>query len=146
MYKRQVLDYDIDVTAPSSVRRGRPIDIDISLVGAEPSEAGYRYGAAIIYGDAYNGGIELTSDGTVPGTTLTGNGVVLIEGMADRVFKVAGVGLANIDKDIIAEDLRSAVGDYRVSVGYSDVTSETEASLSLSTEDLWWNLHRGVGL
>ena len=131
----EVLDYRVDVTAPSSVRRGRPVDVRVRLIDAPKSEKGYRYGALIIYEPTYRATVRLETNGTVPGTTLTANGALLLNGTAERTFLIAGVGLTAIDKNLIAERIVTAFGANRVSIGFSDVTGETEASLSLMTDE-----------
>lgn len=128
----EVLDYSSIVTAPTSVTEGESIDIDISLTGAPAGN--YRYGAALIRKEVYEMTLSLTSDGTVPGTKLTGNGAVLIEGKeTSKAFYIAGVGLKNVDKDIVRERIVEAFGANNVSIGFSDVTPATSASLSLAT-------------
>jgi methanogen extracellular protein (TIGR04279 family) len=131
----EVLDYKVDVTAPSSVTRGKPVDIRVKLTGAPKSEKGYRYGALIIYEPAYSVTVRLETNGTVPGTTLTANGALLLNGTAERTFLIAGVGLTAINKNLIAERTVTAFGANRVSIGFSDVTNETEVSLSLMTDE-----------
>jgi methanogen extracellular protein (TIGR04279 family) len=128
----EVLDYRCNVTAATSVTQGEALDINISLIGVS-TPGNYRYGAALIRKDAYSATVTLTSDGTVPGTTLKGNNAVLIEGKSDRQFYIAGVGLNNVNKDVLRERIIEAFGANNVSVGFTDVTSNTSATLSLAT-------------
>jgi len=132
----EVLDYSIEVSAPSSVTRGDRVRVNINLVDAPQSETGYRYGALMIHEDAYNVLLELSTDGTVPGTTLTANGASLLTGTAERTFLIAGVGLSNINKDVIYEKIASAVSSKKVLMSFMDVTSSTSATIYLMTEGM----------
>lgn len=129
----EVLDYSMIVSAPSSVTIGNPVNVNINL-NAPQSSTGYRYGALIIYEPSYMVEIKLETNGTVPGTIATGNGVVLINGTANRVFKIAGIGLEKINKEFISQNIGKAFGANNVSISFTDIINSNSTSLSLMTD------------
>ena len=130
----EVLDYGIDVDAPSTVAGGNIAYVKVNLDAPE-SATGYRYGALIIHEDAYDLQMNLLTDGTVPGTNLTTNGATLLNGTADtRTFLIAGVGLNNIDAETISNIIKKAVEANKMSVSYTEITEKNSATIPLMTD------------
>jgi len=136
----EVLDYQVSLTASSSVLSGSFLDVDVSLVDAsESSTSGYRYGAALIHRDAYSGVGTLLSDGTVAGTNVTVNGVFVNGSSSPLSFNIGGTEVAKVGDvtvDFLVGRLSELVDSDKLSLGYSDKKAGTSASLSLSTDGL----------
>lgn len=121
----EVLDYDIDVEAPSSVILNEFVDLDVNHSGPE-SSTGYRYGAFMVHEDSYRAEVLVRSDGSLDGTNATVNGCLLVNG--------SDLKLSNLNTDYLQTKLAEAFGGDNISVAFSDPVNSTQASLSLATD------------
>jgi|Deesub1362A_J573_1020465.scaffolds.fasta_scaffold03261_2 methanogen extracellular protein (TIGR04279 family) len=125
----EVLDYASTLTAPSSAYVGDILQATMTLSGA-PS-GNYRFGGALIHEDAYSATLKFTCEGNKSSTKLTADGVSLAES-----WKIAGVGLSNVNASIAKEKIEGIIGANKGSVVYKTVTSSTSQTLSFVTSGL----------
>lgn len=117
----EVLEYELNITA--SISNFLDISVELNASGS------YTYGAALIHNDSYSCTLKLRSNGTKAGTNLTADGVSLVE-----AFKIAGVGLQNINRNILREKVEQFLGANNGTILFK--TAGNNTTLSLNLEDL----------
>jgi methanogen extracellular protein (TIGR04279 family) len=122
----QVLEHTLTATAPSSVQQGDFIDIPLSL----DASGTFTYGAFLIHNDSYKSTLRLKSNGTKAGTNLSADSEFLVD-----AFKVAGIGLNNVNKTTVQDIINGVIGQNNGTVVFKPGTSSS-TSLSLTTENL----------
>ena len=124
----QVLEYDSVMSAPTGVTSNNTVLVSMSLMNA--SNASYTYGALLIHNDAYQAAVRLEFNGTKAGTNLMINDADLIKG-----YKIAGVGLSNVDKTIATDLINDIIGANNGTVTVK-TTDQNSTSILLDTEGL----------
>lgn len=123
----QVLEYDSIMSAPDMVKSDSKVKVSMSLMNA--SNASYTYGALLIHKNAYRAAVRLEFNGTKAGTNLMINDADLIKG-----YKIAGVGLSNVNKTIATDLINDIIGANNGTVTVK--TADNSTSILLDTEEL----------
>jgi len=123
-----VLEYDSNIQAPSETPANDSYRVDMELLNAPAGT--YTYGVVMVHEDVYNANFLFESDGSHASTDLSVNGLNLIEG-----YKIAGVGLSNINRTIIQEMLTEGMGPGNGTVSVK-TTDSTSTSIPVITDDL----------
>ncbi len=130
----EVLEGELTATPSDDyLNRGTQLDVQLSYSG-NPTGS-HVFGAALIKESAYKAIALLTSQGTVPTTSLKVNGATLIEGEGEG-FSVFGGGLSGLSQQAITDFLSEALKSYEYSVAFSTSTSSTSTTLSIDTDGL----------
>jgi len=130
----EVVDYTLDVSAPSSVEKGDDVYVELELTDADPGS--YIYGAVMIKESACSGEIKLSTNGSLTGTNLTLNGALIANGTFAREFVLDFNGLSDITINLITEQLVSFFGTDKLVLGFTTRTESTTESIALMTESL----------
>jgi methanogen extracellular protein (TIGR04279 family) len=124
----QVLEYDSVMSAPAMVKSDSNVEVSMSLMNA--SDASYTYGALLIHKNAYRAAVRLEFNGTKAGTNLMINDADLIKG-----YKIAGVGLSNVNKTIATDLINDTIGANNGAVTVK-TTGKNSTSILLVTDGL----------
>ena len=124
----QVLEYDSVMSAPAMVESDSNVKVSMSLMNA--SNASYTYGALLIHKNAYRAAVRLEFNGTKAGTNLMINDADLIKG-----YKIAGVGLSNVNKTIATDLINDTIGANNGAVTVK-TTGKNSTSILLVTDGL----------
>jgi methanogen extracellular protein (TIGR04279 family)/PGF-pre-PGF domain-containing protein len=124
----EVLEYQLNVTAPDNISNLNTYDIEVQLNAPENQ---YTYGAALIHNDSYKCTLKLKSNGTKIGTNLTADGVSLVE-----AFKIADVGLKNINRNILQNKVGQFLGSSNGTISFKPLTASNSTNLSLNIDNL----------
>ncbi|MDK2795567.1 MAG: hypothetical protein PWQ58_766, partial [Archaeoglobaceae archaeon] len=120
-----VLEHDSTLDVPRTITTGQYLEGYFNI--STSSTANYRYIVALV-DESVTAKFKLTSDGTKATTNLMLNNAKLVEG-----FKVAGVGLKNVNASKVVNLLNEAFGD-KISV--AEDKSGKVYSFRLITEGL----------
>lgn len=124
----QVLEYDSVMSAPTRAAPDSNVWVSMSLMNA--SDDSYTYGALLIHKNAYRAAVRLEFNGTKAGTNLMINDADIITG-----YKIAGVGLSNVDKTIATDLINDIIGANNGTVTVK-TTDQNSTSISLVTDGL----------
>lgn len=102
------------------------VDITIEVSNTTTCEKGYRYGAVAIDKDAYSYSLELISNGSLAETDANIDGVPVVEG-----FTFLGVGLKNVNVNLLQDKIGSIVGAGNGAVAFSDIKNKNSATVSM---------------
>ncbi len=125
----EVVDYTLDVSADPSVVKDEDLDVEATLIDAPLGS--YIYGFAMINEASYSGGIELVTDVTVSGTTLSLNGEIMADGNLFIDFFTGEEDQSYLTIALIEELLKEAFDPNELSFAHS-----TTGSTALPTSDL----------
>jgi len=128
----EVVDDTLTVSAPSSVEKGKPVNVN-SKLSSEPTGS-YIHAAALIKESAYSGMIKIKTDGTIPVTQLYINGALMANGILFTDFFQGTKGQSYLTTTLIKEKLMSAFDTDELSFSHSTATHT--GSMSLSTSSL----------
>jgi methanogen extracellular protein (TIGR04279 family) len=124
----QVLEYDSIMSAPAMAAPNSTVLVSMSLMNA--SNASYTYGALLVHKNAYRAAVRLEFNGTKAGTNLMINDADLIKG-----YKIADVGLSNVNKTIATDLINDIIGANNGTVTVK-TTDKNSTSILLDTEEL----------
>jgi len=127
-----VTEYELDVSSPTSIKEGKDLDISIELVN-DDSDEDCTYGAVFIRKQAYEANIEINSDGTRDGTSVTVNDLDIIE-----EFEITSSNYrSKLTKNELQTEIQTLIGEGKGSIAIGE---PGDKNLSLTTFDL----HPGV--
>ena len=128
----EVVDDTLTVSAPSSVEKGDPVNVN-SKLASEPTGS-YIHAAVLIKESAYSGVIKITTDGTIPVTQLYINGALMADGSLFTDFFTGAKGQFDLTTDLIEEKLMTAFDTDELV--FDHTTATHTGSMSLSTSSL----------
>lgn len=123
-----VEEYKLCVSAPASIVKGEDLDINMALESA-PNENNCTYGAVLIRKPAYKANIEIDSDGTRNGTSVTVNEVDLI----DEFDINSSNPRSKLTIDKLQTEIQIIIGEGKGSIAIGEKGQKT---LSLTAFDL----------
>ena len=123
-----VEEYKLRVSAPASIVKGEDLDINMALESA-PNENNRTYGAVLIRKPAYKANIEIDSDGTRNGTSVTVNEVDLI----DEFDINSSNSRSKLTIDELQTEIQTIIGEGKGSIAIGEKGQKT---LSLTAFDL----------
>ncbi|MEM2990191.1 MAG: TIGR04279 domain-containing protein, partial [Halobacteria archaeon] len=116
----EVLEYELNITA-LSISNFLDISVELNATGS------YTFGAALIHNDSYSCILKLRSNGTKAGTNLTADGVSLVD-----AFKIAGVGLNNINRNILQSKVEQFLGANNGTILFKTTGNNTTLSPNIN--------------
>jgi len=123
-----VSEYEMNVLAPVSIVKGENLDLDLELEGA-PENNNCTYGAVLISEEAYRANVEINSNGATNNTSVTINGVSIIDEF--------GINSSNYDskltKSEIQKEIQTLIGEGNGSIAIGEIGQN---SLSLTASEL----------
>ncbi|WP_255334654.1 TIGR04279 domain-containing protein [Methanosarcina sp. KYL-1] len=122
----EVVDYTVNVSAPSSLEEGNDLEVCMELEDSA-GEAEYTYGALLIEESAYRADIRLESNGTWNGTDLFINGIEMIGEF--------GINSSNYNSKLNRNELQEKIPKI-IGEGNGSIIIGNQSAFSLTTEDL----------
>ena len=136
----EVVDYSLSANVPSSVTRGHMLNVPTTITNPPGSTTGFTYGAVIINNNAYDFDVDLSSDSTIPGTSISINGEPIVEGsgtLGSATLLFPGItSLSSFDSTEITAKLSNIISSGNIAIGFSTQTTQTSQTLSISTTGL----------
>lgn len=130
----EVLDGDLTASVPvSEVDEGDYLDIELSLSGGETGS--HIFGGVMVRESAYSAFAELTSNGSIPGTVVTVNDALMIEGGGSGFSLFMG-GLDGLDIDGATSFMSEVLDGDEYCIGFTTSTGSNSSTLSLNTDGL----------
>ncbi|MGB9940840.1 TIGR04279 domain-containing protein [Methanosarcina sp.] len=123
-----VAEHELCASAPSSITKGENLDIIMGLKNV-PDKCNCTYGAVLIRDQAYKANIEIDSDGTKNGTSVTINEIDLIE-----EFNVSSSNYrSKFTRDELQTEIQTIIGEGKGSIAIGE---KGQDRLSLTAFDL----------
>jgi methanogen extracellular protein (TIGR04279 family)/PGF-pre-PGF domain-containing protein len=122
-----VAEYELNVSSPSSIVKGKNFDISMSLEGAP--DGNYTYGAVLIKDQAYKANIEINSNGTKAGTSVIVNEIDLLD-----EFDINSSNYrSKLTKNELQTEIQTLIGEGKGAIAIGETGQE---NLSLTTFEL----------
>jgi methanogen extracellular protein (TIGR04279 family)/PGF-pre-PGF domain-containing protein len=123
-----VARHELCISAPSSIEKGKNLDISMTLKGAS-NENECTYGALLIKEQAYKANIEVNSDGTKDGTSVIVNDVDLVD-----EFDINSSNYrSKLTKNELQTEIQTLIGEGNGAIAVGEAGQE---ELSLTSFDL----------
>jgi methanogen extracellular protein (TIGR04279 family)/PGF-pre-PGF domain-containing protein len=122
-----VTEHKLCISSPSSIVKGKDLDISMSLEGAAGNDC--TYAAVLIKEQAYKANIEINSNGTKAGTSVIVNEVDLIE-----EFDINSSNYrSKLTKNELQTEIQTLIGEGKGAIAIGEVGQD---KLSLTAFDL----------
>jgi methanogen extracellular protein (TIGR04279 family)/PGF-CTERM protein/uncharacterized repeat protein (TIGR01451 family) len=123
-----VSEYELKVSAPASIEKGKNLDINMELEGATDN-SNYTYGAVLINEQAYKANIEINSNGTINNTSVLVNGVHFTDKFDINLSNYK----SKLTKNELQNEIQTSIGKGNGSIAIGEKGLK---KLSLTTFDL----------
>jgi methanogen extracellular protein (TIGR04279 family)/PGF-pre-PGF domain-containing protein len=127
----QVLKYESVVTVPASAKTNHIVPVEIELSVTAANHGYFTYGAILVHKEAYEATLRFEFNGTGKQTNLTIDGADLVE-----KGELTGINLSILNTTKLQEIIETVIGPKNGTVAFTDDTDSTNASFSLTTNDL----------
>ncbi|WP_410508108.1 TIGR04279 domain-containing protein [Methanosarcina hadiensis] len=123
----EVLEYELKIKSPNKLEEHNNLDIDLDL--KKVPTGNYTYGALLIREDAYRAEMNVSSNGTIAGSSMFVNGIDII-----NEFDINSTNYrSKLNKDELTTEIQTLIGEGN---GTISIGEENQKSLSLTTFDL----------
>ena len=116
-----VVNYELKTKADNNIKEGDNLDVEMSLKNAS-SDGKFTYGALLINEEAYKAEINVSSNGTINGTSVSVNDIDL-----------RSLGIKSTNKSELTNAAQAMIGEGNGTISVGD---ENQDTLSLTTFDL----------
>ena len=113
----EVLEYELKIKSPNSLRECNNLEVNLDLKKA-PAQGNYTYGALLIREDAYRAEVNVSSNGTRAGTRIFVNGIDIID-----------------EFDVNSTNYESKLGKYELQTEIQTLIGEGNGTISIGEEN-----------
>ncbi|WP_440946627.1 TIGR04279 domain-containing protein [Methanosarcina sp. T3] len=124
----EVMEYELKIDSSNNPKECENLEVNLDLKKA-PTQGSFTYGALLIREDAYSAEINVSSNGTVVGTSVFVNGIDII-----NEFDINSTYYeSKLSKDELTTEIQTLIGEGN---GTISIGEENQNTLSLTTFDL----------